>query len=398
MSTRRANNGSLRRAGYTLVELLVLLTLLAILATLAVALVPQVQQQARAATGADQVQGWLLIARQRARRDQHPVGIRLQVPILTTSTTAVTSPGPTAVTPLVMGGLQDDFIPWAIRPLSNLLVADDDTGLNAETVQVQSVTDTTFTAVFATPHPAGFVIRPLGYVQTLQYVEQPEDFVVVPGVSQLSPQVRRLSVSGTTADLEAVPLPPDFPNTTPEDFTGGFTANQLGDWPVQPGDYLETFGGGLVRRILGVESNQGPGIPYGTRLYLDPAGSGNAALTSQYRIIRAPRVLRGEPDLPLPQSVVIDVGTNFTYGNPLPIDPVTGTIDILFGPSGAVVGRAQGSDRIILWVRDVTQGSVFDGQPTLVTVYGRTGFIAAQPVDPTGGDPYRYTFGNSSGL
>jgi prepilin-type N-terminal cleavage/methylation domain-containing protein len=390
---------TLPRAGFTLVELVVVLTLIALLAALTLALVPRMQQQERAATGADQVQGWLLVAKQRARRDGRPVGIRLQVPILTTATNAVTSPGPATVVPTAMSGLQDDALPWAITGISHLLVADDDKGLNAETVQVQAVTTDSFTAVFTKPHPAGFVIRPLGYVQILQYVEQPDDFLVVPGVSKAAPQVRRLSVSGSTADLEAVPSPPDFPNQTPEDFTGGFGPNQLSDWPVQPGDYLEVFGGGLVRQIQSVESNSAS-PNYGTRLNLNPIGAGNAVpLTAQYRIVRGPRPLKGEEDLPLPQSVAIDLGTNFTYGNPLPVDPVTGNLDILFAPSGALVGRGQGSDRVILWVRDATQASVFDGEPTLVTVYGRTGFIAAQPVDPTSGNPYSYTLdGRASGF
>jgi type II secretory pathway pseudopilin PulG len=423
MSTRRLDNAPFRRAGYTLVELILMLALLALLATLAVALLPRVQQQARSAAGADQVQGWLLIAKQRARRDQHPVGIRLQVPILTTSSTVINRPGSAVVTPLAMSGLQDDFIAWAITPLSSLLVADDDRGLNAETVQVTAVdtTNGTFTATFALAHTGGLYIRPLGFVQTLQYIEQPDDFVVMPGFPSGAPQVRRLAVfgnatlvanapSGPCALLEAWPsgqVPAGL-----EDFSGGLS--QTDEWPVQPGDYLELYGGGSVHQITSVTAYTIPNLlpsppyanpPFPNQQYVGVLGLATAPAndvavpgTSQYRIIRAPRPLRGEPDLPLPQGVVIDLSTNFTYGNPLPIDPVTGNIDLLFSPSGAIVGRAQGSDRIILWVRDSTQASIFDGKPSLVTVYGRTGFIAAQPVDPTGGNPYRYTLGNSSGL
>jgi prepilin-type N-terminal cleavage/methylation domain-containing protein len=422
MSTRTADTRSRQRAGYTLVELIVVLALLAVLVLIAVALVPRAQHQARAAAAADQVQGWLLIAKQRARRDRHPVGLRLQVPILTTSTTAVTSPGPTTITPTEMSGYQDDYIPWEITNISTLLVADDSSGLNAETVQAQNVTATTFTATFASPHPAGFVIRLLGFVQTLQYIEQPDDFVVTPGFPTGWPQARRLAVfasatlvanalPGPYALLEAWPSSP-VPSGL-EDFSGGFTAAV--DWPVQPGDYLELYGGGGVHQITSVNAYTipDPGLPappYANPPYPNQQHVGVLGLatpppfdvavpgTSQYRIIRAPRPLVGENVLPLPQGMVIDLGMNFTYGSPLPIDPLTGNIDILFAPSGAVIGRAQGSDRIILWVRDATQASVFDGEPSLVTVYGRTGFIAAQPVDPTSGNPYSYTLSSSSGL
>jgi hypothetical protein len=130
----------------------------------------------------------------------------------------------------------------------------------------------------------------------------------------------------------------------------------------------------------------------------------------------------------MPQAVVIDLGTNFTFGNQLPIDPLAGTVDILFAPSGSVVGRAQTGGSIVLWVRDATQDTPpdpvpgyppndpnhllgtapFGGQPTLISLYTRTGFIAAHPVDPrprplttppTPPDPYFYTKdGRSSGL
>ena len=38
----------------------------------------------------------------------------------------------------------------------------------------------------------------------------------------------------------------------------------------------------------------------------------------------------------------------------MPIDPVTGNIDILFSPFGGVVGRGSAGDRIVVWLRDVT--------------------------------------------
>jgi prepilin-type N-terminal cleavage/methylation domain-containing protein len=66
-----------RRAGFTLIELLVVITIIIVLAGLALALLPTANDHQKATQGAGMVQGWLLIAKQRALRDQMPRGIRL---------------------------------------------------------------------------------------------------------------------------------------------------------------------------------------------------------------------------------------------------------------------------------------------------------------------------------
>jgi prepilin-type N-terminal cleavage/methylation domain-containing protein len=66
-----------RRRGFTLIEMLVVLGILLVLATLSVAVIPKVQERTKALRGADQMQGWLLIAKQRALRDRAPRGVRL---------------------------------------------------------------------------------------------------------------------------------------------------------------------------------------------------------------------------------------------------------------------------------------------------------------------------------
>jgi prepilin-type N-terminal cleavage/methylation domain-containing protein len=67
------------RSAFTLIEMLVVIGIILVLATLSVAIIPSVQQRTKAARGADQVQGWLLIARERALRDRQPRGVRLLV-------------------------------------------------------------------------------------------------------------------------------------------------------------------------------------------------------------------------------------------------------------------------------------------------------------------------------
>src|SRR5438552_197842 len=65
------------RSGFTLVEMIVVIGIMVVLMALAVAVIPRVQERSKAARGADQLQGWLLIAKQTALRDRFPRGIRL---------------------------------------------------------------------------------------------------------------------------------------------------------------------------------------------------------------------------------------------------------------------------------------------------------------------------------
>lgn len=65
-----------RRAGLTLVELIVVIAIIATLATITALYFPRFQEQEQVNRGADMLQGWLLIARQQARRDGVPTGIR----------------------------------------------------------------------------------------------------------------------------------------------------------------------------------------------------------------------------------------------------------------------------------------------------------------------------------
>ena len=67
------------RRGITLVELLVVMIIMVILATVVVAFAPGFQDAQKVGRGSDQLQGWLLMARQWAKKDRLPTGIRLNV-------------------------------------------------------------------------------------------------------------------------------------------------------------------------------------------------------------------------------------------------------------------------------------------------------------------------------
>jgi prepilin-type N-terminal cleavage/methylation domain-containing protein len=87
-----------RRAGFTLIELIVVITVIIILAGLALALLPTATDRQRATQGAGMLQGWLLIAKQRALRDQAPRGLRLVIdpanPTIVTQCQYIEQPDP----------------------------------------------------------------------------------------------------------------------------------------------------------------------------------------------------------------------------------------------------------------------------------------------------------------
>jgi prepilin-type N-terminal cleavage/methylation domain-containing protein len=67
------------RGGFTLIELLVVIAILAILMTITALFFPTFDTSRKVSSGADQLSGWLLISKQRARRDGVPTGLRLTV-------------------------------------------------------------------------------------------------------------------------------------------------------------------------------------------------------------------------------------------------------------------------------------------------------------------------------
>ncbi len=311
-----------RRRGFTLIEIMVVIALVGVILALTYLVVPQFGRWQRATEGASQLQSWLMIAKNRALRDQAPRGLRL------TPTSANTS-----------------------------LVTD------------------------------------------VQFIEQPPDFSggVITTVSLVQVGNQQLFAIDFTN-----PIPP-APNPAPPPFDF-FNGNQADPsvWLVQPGDYLEIKGGAMLFRILQVTTNS---PPLGNRLILAPGSLPVQASPLnqnppvwvqsppiwQYRIIRQPRVLAGEDSMQLPANVAIDLTQNAPdlngAGNSTPLSilslPPAGTpIDIMFSPSGAVIGQQVAQDVIILWVGDTTiQPSWTPADQTLVAIYTRTGQVASHPVN-----------------
>jgi len=300
---RRSN----RQEAFTLIELLVVIGILTLLAALTAVYFANFAPGDSGQRSADQMSGWLLIARQQARRDGVPTGVRF-----------------------VMSG-------------------------------------TTATGI--------------------QYIQQPDDVAQGVYVGQASAHVALINSS---TDLRT-----------------------LG---IQAGDYLEIYGGGVLRRTAGpptlvansTTQYQLPLDTTGVSLPASPTTAPTGTLTN-YRVILQPRVIDGEATLSFPQGTGIDFSaTSWNNNQPLSNPPtrfdpnLNQTVyEILFAPSGAVIGANTTTGLIVLWARSMKQSNASDrfiGKPLLITVQTRTGFIAQHMVSPNT-DPYEFARdGKSSGM
>jgi prepilin-type N-terminal cleavage/methylation domain-containing protein len=326
-----------KRRGITLVELLVVMIIMVILATVVVAFAPGFQDAQKVGRGADQLQGWLLMARQWAKKDRVPTGIRLSV--------------------------------------NNV------SGVAAVTDMQYVQQPPTFTVPYATP-----AVNPGQQPLARRISLAPSGTTSAATLDMswtASPQLSPPTVS-------AVQQQGDFSGGL--GFASGGAAGAA-TWPVQIGDYLVLHQS--MYSITGFGSAVSPfcdtltlGSPLQTGITSIPA-------TTDYYFVRASRPLTGETTIKLPQDVIIDISQSLG----LPSTAVGKTVDILFSPSGELLSPQFSSiGKVVLWVRDVTKppGNTSD---TLIAVDMRTGMIAAQPVNVGGADLYLFTKdGRSSGL
>lgn len=300
-----------QRTGLTLVELVVVIAIIAMLAALTALYFPRFQEQELVARGADQIQAALLMAKQRAKRDGVPTGIRLVV---------------------------------VNQPNSNVNV----------------------------------------HWTQLVYIQQPDD------VAQGLYKGPLRNNQGVITDAYTA----DFENAN-------FASLPQGYQPTT-GDYLEVYGGGVARRIasrtnanqLKIDDKSSPQL---IDVNAPPTINQTGNARTNYRIILGPREITGEQpiNLPLvdqdPSNLQIIRGVIIDRTNSKGVPSNNGVSEILFSPSGAVVGQGTGNAQIILWVRDLRPDNKITAQQ-LICVHPRTGFIAAHPVDTTAnGDPYSFT-------
>jgi prepilin-type N-terminal cleavage/methylation domain-containing protein len=200
-----------------------------------------------------------------------------------------------------------------------------------------------------------------------QYLETPDDFF---GGKISTADGINCIIAGLTTDL-----------------WNGNSASDTSFWSVQVGDYIEVMGSGLMHRIYAVPSSNTiaitPALPFTISV---------PAATPNYRIVRAPRPV-GDETLKLPEGTAIDLKTNQFFGNALP-NPVDSSIDIVFAPYGGVISRNLASSNLHLWVRAPDPNftnfpaDFYKGNPTIISVFVRTGHAGAYDPAPLSTGPY----------
>ncbi len=344
---------AVRRDAFTLIEMMVVIAIILALAALAAAFAPRVNENQKMTRAVDNLEQWLLTAKMRAKRDGLATGIRF-------------IPDP------------NDLDPTNLR-----------TSLSKTYSQFQYIQQ---------PEP---LIGGVCLGGPPNPPQPPPGTYQYPLPAQLPPLGGNYYIGGIIKSAGITP--PDTPPQTAApglvflagvDFSLGglpqFDAYGRQQWLVQTGDYLEINGGGvfLIAAAKDFQTLQlSPSSTYASTLNI--AGVSPNPPTTNYRILRQPRLLLGEEPLTLPTNYAVNFnnipgtgygGCNVNLG-------FSGYYEIIFSPTGAVVGNNSGTSTIVMSIWDTT-AQVFD--PNLVGVVGvqsRSGFIGAYGLS-AGANPY----------
>jgi prepilin-type N-terminal cleavage/methylation domain-containing protein len=153
--------------------------------------------------------------------------------------------------------------------------------------------------------------------------------------------------------------------------------------------YVE-INGGILRQIKGAS---GRTITLVRPLpYAIPQNTG-----ATFRIFRTPKPVSNSKDttgvstediLRVPVGAAVNIAANaqFNATNGYSLTPAVPPLDIMFAPNGSVMFPAPHSDKIMLWVTGTVRDAAgkvnpLQGQPSLVVVNSRTGYIAGYSVN-----------------
>jgi prepilin-type N-terminal cleavage/methylation domain-containing protein len=333
-----------RREAFTLIELIVVVAIILAIAALAAAFAPSFNDSTNLSRAIDTVEQTLLTAKVRAKRDQLATGVRFiqasgDAPNTYSQMQFIQQPDPLAGGTLV-------FVPTGgAQPPGS--------------VAYQTVTNNN------------------------------------PGTIYLTNGILLSAVPNASGSIVS------FGNV---DFgLGGVTNPQ--EWVVQPGDFLELRDGGVSYINTVTSSTSGGPV---NQIYIGITGAlttydtslSITTPTTNYRILRQPRLLVGEPPVALPNNFAFDMGLTTTLGaNAVQNGPSGLGPEILFSPTGAVVGTNAGSGKLYMVVHDVIATPVDLDRAGIVAVQCRTGFIGAYGVATVGSDPFYFAeVGRESGL
>jgi hypothetical protein len=213
-----------------------------------------------------------------------------------------------------------------------------------------------------------------GLYSQVVYIQQPDTLYGV-------------NVGGT---CKATVGPVSTVNFANVDFLGAAASpGQAGVALVQPGDYL--YLPVIANSLHQVASVGLPAAGLTPVTLLAPAQGGStvnlAADTQNYQFFRQPRVLSGEEVKQLPGSVAVNIAMSLNV--PVRTVGALSYYEIVFGPTGAVMGSGTRSGKIVLWMQDYATDTT-PGPTTLISIQTRTGGIGAFPVAP-GSNAYAFT-------
>jgi prepilin-type N-terminal cleavage/methylation domain-containing protein len=373
-----------RRRAFTLLELMVVISIMVVLATLAVLFLPNLDRNKGVPNAVTQIHGWFNISKQTAIRDGSARGIRL----------IEDSPGSGRV-------VEMQYIeqPEPVAPRGP--------GIKIYVRTEQCYDPLIFPNTTTNPGNIGFL--------TVVTLFQDPNNTYTP--SYLVPPPQNLWINwdgvepGDTFQLTS------SPNAVAgiRRFTSPPPAATAPPIPTGPAKYAQLV---LDRIIDGAEVFPNPSPP--------PPVTGNVWTSSNnFRVIRQPRPLVGEPTLQLHRDVYIDLTRSSpcqpyltpafgaALGQPSsawaparltdPVGALGGNLDILFNPNSFVANCPAG--QIVLWVQHAerqgspqqTGGGVNGNDALLLVIYTRTGKIGAHLVYDVGGfSPYANVWSGST--
>ncbi|HEX4613852.1 MAG TPA: type II secretion system protein [Urbifossiella sp.] len=329
------------RPGFTLIELLVAMAIIVTLAAIAVAVVPGALDQDRTTDAAATIRQHLMIAKARATRENNGRGIRFIVPYDPNNTTL---PDPT-----------------------NLLRTDARWSTEMQYIEA---------APTIVPNPLGLTGATDAFVEF--------DFS-----TPASPVCRMFNVPATGAGSDAVQM-----------INNDLAANWF------PNLYCPVLGPDAFGRtqrfdIIGIAALPTPANSWVLSLSNFPVtliGAGTKQRVYRFAVEPRSRPLLGEPNIPLPRNVCVDLVASSPAVQPitLPNGQVVFTdFEIMFAPNGQVIDPVS-SGQIFLWVRDFTKfngnpaaniAGVFNlaafqqgGEQQLVSIKAKTGALGVFPV------------------
>lgn len=325
-----------RRKAFTLIEMLVVIAIMLALAALAAAFAPRVSDNQRMTRAVDNLEQWLLTAKMRAKRDGLSTGIRFvqaQGDVVGTYSQFQYIQQP----PPLTGGVCLGGPPMPIPPLPGVY-----SYTNPTTLAVNYYTGALLTSAAA-------------------------------GIVNFDPGSVDFTLGGTP-----------YPN----------------QWLVQAGDYLEINGGGVYQIGAPVTAPLNPANTLQLAYAAVPLSYDQALLipastpTTNFRIIRQPRLLIGEEPLTLPNNYAANFNAipgylPATMGSNVQLGANGIYPEILFSPTGAVVGTNAGNSTIIISVWDTTMETLDPNRVGVVGIQSRSGFIGAYSIS-LGLDPFYF--------